>query len=255
MKLVGGIRTDIGSFREVNQDSVLFCSKEVNGDHFALLAVCDGVGGLEKGQVASNMITDKMLQWYEEVISWVDISSVEPELLFAHMKDAAEIWNDELIEYNKCNGVRTGTTMSLMMIIRDYYYIVQVGDSRIYLFDNVMLEQLTVDATVSKMKNGKLKQYLDNFMGKDSPLWFTTVTGRLKEGDLFIACSDGGYHYLIPNDIESVYASLNNDNEVGISCDKLINEMISRGEKDNISIGMIAIKRKKKGLKPFAKRM
>lgn len=254
MKLIGGIRTDIGRFREVNQDSVLFCSKEVAGDNFAVLAVCDGVGGLEKGEVASNMITKKISQWYEEVTSWVDINNVDPELLFSHMKDAAEIWNDELVEYNKCNGICTGTTMSLLMIIRDYYYIVQVGDSRIYLFDNMMLGQLTVDATVSKMKNGKLKQYLDNFMGKDNPLWFTTVSGQVKEGDLFIACSDGGYHYLISNDVEAVYDLLNSENEVNLSCGKLINEMILRGEKDNISIGMIAIRKKKKGFKPFGKR-
>lgn len=254
MKLIGGIRTDIGSSRDNNQDSVLFCSKEVAGHNFAVLVVCDGVGGLEKGDVASNMITRKISQWYEDVINWVDIPNVEPGLLFSHMKDAAEIWNDELVEYNKCNGICSGTTMSLLMIIRDYYYIIQVGDSRIYSYDNDVLEQLTIDATVSKMNNGRLRQYLDNFMGKTNPLWFTTVSGQVKEGDLFIACSDGGYHFLISNDIAGVCNSLNNENELDASCGKLINDMMSRGEKDNISIGMIAIKKKRKGFKPFGKR-
>ena len=55
--------------------------------------------------------------------------------------------------------------MSLFMLVRNYYFIIQVGDSRVYLYREKRLHQLTVDASTTKLKNGRMKQYLNNYLG------------------------------------------------------------------------------------------
>ena len=116
----------------MNQDAILFRYSERDGQHFAILAVCDGVGGLEKGEVASALVVRKINEWYDEVLRWLDIASAEPEVLNAHLKDGAELWNQAVCECRDIQRVNMGTTMSLLMIIKDRYFIIQVGDSRVY---------------------------------------------------------------------------------------------------------------------------
>ncbi len=246
MKLSGGCITYIGSTREVNQDAILFRSSEKRGCFFVVLAVCDGIGGLEKGEVASNLVVQKINEWYDGIMQWMSIEDVIPEILNAHLKDAAEIWNAEICEYQERNCVSTGTTLSLLMIIRDRFFIIQVGDSRVYRYSGKDLEQLTIDASVLKIKNGKMKLYLDNFMGKNRELWFTAAEGIVEEGDLFLVCSDGLYHHLRVADIQGIYKEMRDAKKINTVCRRLIDRMMERGERDNISIGVIFAEQKKK---------
>lgn len=239
-KLSGGCVTDIGAVRKVNQDAVFFKSLADKGQYFAVGAVCDGVGGLEHGEMASGLIVEEIRKWFLEIEGWIDIAETETEILYAHLLDAAEEWNAKVRNMAAEKNIRTGTTMSLIMIIRDRYYIVQVGDSRIYQYRQ-FLEQLTVDATVSRMKNGKMKGYLTNYMGKEDKLWFSTAEGTVREGDLFLFCSDGGYHLLREEDIQEIRLHDTDGAEVSEKCGELVREMIKRGERDNISVGMIFI--------------
>ena len=99
----------------------------------------------EQGELASALIIGEIREWFQEVTAWLDISTVNPAVLFAHLKDGAENWNEKLREFCQREDIRTGTTMSLLLIIREHYYIIHVGDSRIYRYHDG-LEQLTMDA-------------------------------------------------------------------------------------------------------------
>ncbi|MCD7836423.1 MAG: serine/threonine-protein phosphatase [Lachnospiraceae bacterium] len=246
MEFIGGCSSYIGAVRDVNQDAVVYRSAGRGEKSFIVLAVCDGIGGLEHGELASSMVNSEIDKWYDEVLGWIDIVTVEPAVLYAHLKDAAENWNRTICDYKEKEHIATGTTMSLLMIIRDCYYIIQVGDSRIYLYSGGGLNQLTFDASVSRLKNGRMKTYLDNFMGKNRELRFTSVQGSIKEGDLFVVCSDGLYHRLLREDIENIYDALLEPKKVGGVCDNLINTMVERGETDNISVGIVRVSGKKK---------
>lgn len=251
MKLTGACATYIGNTRKVNQDAILFRYSERDGQHFAILAVCDGVGGLEKGEVASALVVRKINEWYDEVLRWLDIASAEPEVLNAHLKDGAELWNQAVCECRDIQRVNMGTTMSLLMIIKDRYFIIQVGDSRVYRYRNDVLEQLTVDASVSQMKNGRMKLYLDNFMGKARELWFTSAAGSLEDGDLFLVCSDGLYHCLGVEDVREIYRDALDNRKAEEACERLIVRMMERGERDNISAGIVLVRQKAAGRKKW----
>ncbi|MBD5552388.1 MAG: hypothetical protein HDQ96_14660 [Lachnospiraceae bacterium] len=246
MRLNGGCITDIGISRKVNQDAIFLRYMEKNGQYFAVGAVCDGIGGLEYGERASGLVIQEIRKWFGAIASWINIEEIKPEILCAHLLDGVEEWNAKVRNLSAAERIRTGTTLSLLLLIREYYYIVQVGDSRIYRYRGC-LEQLTTDATVARLKNGKMKNYLANYMGKDEKLWFSTAQGTFREGDMFFFCSDGGYHFLTEKDVGEVYTNYGRKTDLKIELEKLLKMMISRGESDNISMGIIMTEKKKIG--------
>lgn len=244
MRLSGGTATCVGNVREINQDAIVFRSFGCGEHFFVILAVCDGIGGLEHGEIASAMLREGIVQWFDGIVQWLDVKTAEEDILYAHLKDAAEEWNRTVYEYQRQNGVRMGTTMSFLMIVRDRYFILQVGDSRVYCYRNDELLQLTEDDSVSKMKNGKMKLYLNNYMGKADELWFSSVSGVVEARDFFLVCSDGLYHKMDAADIGEACREVCQGQTIEAVCEQLIYKMLERGESDNISAGIIAVEEK-----------
>ena len=241
MRYVAGCRSNIGRVRENNQDAVALRTFEKKGNNFIVLAVCDGVGGLEHGEMASSLAVARIEAWFDEITEWLDLAEADGELLFSHMKDLVEECNTLVRECRVARGMEMGTTLSLLMIVRDIYYIIQVGDSRVYRYNRGLLEQLTVDASVTRIKNGRMKTYLDNYLGKQEELWFTSTVGRVTQRDLFVVCSDGFYHQLLPEDLREYERKLRKVKKVDEACEELIERMMDRGEKDNITVGIVAV--------------
>lgn len=242
MKVVAGYKTYAGNFREINQDAAILRVEKKDGQYFAILGVCDGIGGLERGEVASQITVKRISQWFDGVMKWVDITTVEGNLVFSHLKDLIEECNSVIREYSVVNRVNIGTTLSLLMILREEYYIIQVGDSRVYHYRGKKLIQLTVDASVTKMNdNGRIKTYLDNYLGKDSELWFTSIVGKWQDKDAFLVCSDGLYRRLCQEDIVESERDIWRRKRIGSVCTKLVQKVLDRGEKDNVTIGIIGV--------------
>lgn len=245
MRLNGGSATCVGNVREINQDAIVFRSFGCGEYYFAILAVCDGIGGLEHGEIASAMLREGIGRWFDGIIQWLDVKTAEEDILYAHLKDAAEEWNRTVYECQRQNGVRMGTTMSFLMIVRDRYFILQVGDSRVYCYRKDELRQLTEDDSVSKMKNGKMKLYLNNYMGRADELWFSSVSGIVEHGDFFLVCSDGLYHKMDVADVRDARSEVCQGQAIEKVCEQLIYKMMKRGESDNISAGIIAVEEKR----------
>lgn len=243
MKIYGGCWSDIGR-REVNQDGVLYRNFEKDGQTFSVCAVCDGVGGLSHGELASSYLTNQISLWFDSVSEWLDMKQVNPSLLYSHLKDAAENWNEGVREICAEQQTCTGSTMSLLMIIRECYYVIHVGDSRIYHFqEETGMERLTLDASVARMKNGRVKNYLDNFMGKRENLTFQALDGTLSGDEMFLVCTDGFYHNLTEDDTIELYHNCCKTEDVEEFCGSAVRKMSERGEKDNISVSVVMIKR------------
>lgn len=236
-----GSMSCIGNTRKTNQDAIILRCTQREGQYFMVLAVCDGIGGLEQGEAASSMTVQRISQWYDGILEWLDIETAEAEILNAHLKDLAEDCNRLVKRYQELHRVNTGTTMSLLMIVRDRFYIVQAGDSRIYRYREGGLEQLTRDDTVTRVKNGRTRLYLDNYLGKQETLWFTCAGGTLQKDDILLVCSDGLYHYLQPEDLRQVEKNIRRQKKIEAACRQLIDRMLERGERDNITIGLAAV--------------
>ncbi len=241
MRLFGACASDKGSVRSVNQDSIVFLGHRIKTHCLAVLAICDGIGGLSCGEEASRMVKSGIEKWIDSIMEWLTPENIDENILFSHIKDAAEQWNNDVFDYSAVNSINTGTTMSLLMVVDDRFQIIQVGDSRVYGMKDGIMSQLTVDASVTKIKDGKPKAYLENYMGKKAELWFSEMSGKIEEGTLFVVCSDGLYHHLSAEDLEMKPSDMRNERRLEEKCRSLIETMIERGETDNISVGLLFV--------------
>lgn len=236
IRLKGGFATDIGISREKNEDSIILQAIEQQGNWFAVGAVCDGIGGLELGEMASRFMISELKNWFDKISKWINISQTDGNVLFLQLIQDVQDWNQKICDYCALHQIKSGSTLSLIMILRDQYYIIHVGDSRIYKYDGLM-EQLTQDEVT--VKNGK--SYLNNFIGKSKQLKYTTSNGKICVGDVFLYCSDGFYHHFTQRDMDRMLEKYRMQGSVFHVCVDGIKTMEERMEKDNISVGMIIV--------------
>jgi serine/threonine protein phosphatase PrpC len=136
-------RTDVGRCRQVNEDSVLAQSvDEGSNDSRQLLAVADGMGGHEAGDIASEVALSAFAEAVDSV-DWGRVDSVRDRLL-----DATERANQAVRERgHETNSEGMGTTLVAALLDAKVAHIVNVGDSRCYhLGDGI--EQVTVDQSL-----------------------------------------------------------------------------------------------------------
>ena len=127
--------TDKGATRPSNQDS--FCARISNfgRETIAMLAVCDGVGGLQSGELASTGAVRCFEEWFEQQLPEIVQNGLTADVVF--------------FSWHRKTGIQLGTTGSALLLTRDDLYQVQVGDSRIYLDDGLGLVQLSKDQTLA----------------------------------------------------------------------------------------------------------
>lgn len=270
-ELILGAYTDRGGTRPENQDSVfsralppappaaqsrspfsLFGGKNKEkhprtaapAPQVSLSAVCDGIGGLERGDLASGVVVREMDGWMNHLSGWVRTDDLETDVLFSHFRDAAEQWNTALIDTIKTYNIRSGTTLSAILCIGSVFGILHVGDSRVYRYRptegiGTKLLQLTEDESVYRVKDGKTRSYLENFVGRQEPLSFRFYTGTLLPGDMLFACTDGFYHHLTEQDAGGMYAAIAGGTAPEYAIADAVQLMISRGERDNLSASLI----------------
>lgn len=231
-KLLSGCISDKGNFRKKNQDRVVCLIRKKGKKTFAAACVCDGIGSFEMSEIASKLVTDGIKNWFVDMERRCDgISNKE---ILDDLEDTICELNELACEYQDKNNISIGCTMSLMLFIDKEYFIFHVGDSRIYSVKDSMY-QLTTDEVVQKNKEGKLKSYLANYIGKSRELWLNKGKGIMQSKELFILGSDGLFKLLCFADIDKTKTKLRSDKDIAAMSRKIIKTVQERGEKDNVS--------------------
>ncbi|NLM34552.1 MAG: serine/threonine-protein phosphatase [Clostridiales bacterium] len=226
--------TDIGIAKKVNQDSFLYKITDIGESYAGIFAVADGVGGLDFGEVASTLAISNLNSWWEQDFkSNIDKPiNIINSLIFTFKKS-----NKEILQYSLLNGIRTATTLSVLLIYNNYYYVIHTGDSRIYKIDS-KIQCLTKDycCYVNKIVNGVTyrRSLLTACLGAKEELDYFCASDQISKNDLFIICSDGVYKTISDKDILKLIKK--NKRDLKLSCETLINEAKLRGEKDNITM-------------------
>ena len=78
-KFIGGCISDRGAVREINQDSILFKVIKGRKRSAAIGAIFDGVGGLDRGELASSLLKAELSAWINDLEIRIDISETEDE--------------------------------------------------------------------------------------------------------------------------------------------------------------------------------
>ena len=233
-------KTDIGKVRLTNEDQAVAL---INARGNVLLAVCDGMGGANKGDLASSLAIKYLVEAFEEkdkffsrygAIIWLTNT----------IRKANKIIFDEAEKNEAYQGM--GTTMTCVLIVGGYYFTAQVGDSRAYMLKNNKLEQITQDQTYvgylyrtgqikkEEMNTHPKRHVLLNALGI-FPSLEVDVKTSLYNDESFLICSDGLYNNLTDRDIESVMQS--NEN-VDMKVKQLIALANSNGGSDNIGVAL-----------------
>ncbi len=246
MRYSAGAYTDIGTTRENNQDSfcVLRARSRVRGN-VLMAVVCDGMGGLARGEVASGTVVTAFSDWFTK--------DLPMRIQECSLKQVGDIWiemlhglNERLRDYGRAENIRVGTTFSGLLLMGTEYLWVHVGDSRIYLFREGEMDQLTVDHTVANRDRGteiadvRAGNMLTQCIGVSRALEPDRGTGRLKRMDRFLLCSDGFYHRCRSADFaERIEKKMESGAEMTKLCRELSQLMIERGERDNVTAVLV----------------
>ena len=226
--------SDIGLVRSNNED--FFGYDEALG----IYVVCDGMGGMASGEVASSRAVAAILQNFAE--SADTGAPVSTRLLYAITAANLDVWENGQIPENK--GM--GTTAVAAALDGDKLILGNVGDSRAYILQDGQCVQLTVDHSYINelIRNGTLT--IESARGADLKGMESIITRAvgvaadvqpdffsvdLKPGTAVLLASDGLTRYLLPDEIAAVLAA----STLETACGNLIDVAKQRGGVDNIT--------------------
>lgn len=232
-------QTDIGLKRSRNDDS--FCVEAERG----LFMVADGMGGHPGGDVASLMAIETTREFLDKALSDNEITlpfgidhSIphDANIISTGMRLA----NRRI--FNEARGM--GTTMVVLLIREGKAYICHVGDSRLYRIRDNGIEQLTEDhslmneeirrGTLSKEDAGhyRLRHVITKAIGTAADVECDCRVEDLREGDIFLLCTDGLTGKVGDSEILGLIAGGDTSEK---TCETLVRRANELGGDDNIT--------------------
>lgn len=229
--------TDVGKRREMNQDYIYVSDRPV-GKLSNLLIVADGMGGHNAGDLASRYTVETMVDYIR--------NAKKEERPIPLLGAAIHTANDVVAEKAKSDisldGM--GTTVVAATVWKEYLYVANVGDSRLYLIDRE-IEQITRDHSLVEemIRVGELRRedarrhpdrnVITRAVGVHTPVKIDFFDVRLERGDIVLLCSDGLTNMVEDREILRIVRKSSSLKE---AAQKLVNEANKNGGKDNISV-------------------
>lgn len=238
MRFVTGHRSDRGLVRDVNEDAFLV------DDHF--LAVADGMGGHQAGEVASKMAIDLL----ESLTTRQSMPTTDEE-----WRELIQAVNKAVLDAGRFDRRRRGmgTTLTLTALIDNRLVVVHVGDSRAYLLRDGQVQQLTEDHSLvqSLVSTGTIteeeamrhssRNVITSAIGIDKIPRIDVMRYAVQPLDVVIVCTDGLSGLVTDEEIQALatetIAGLNDPlASPQAVADALVSKALERGGSDNITV-------------------
>lgn len=252
MNFIVSATTDIGLTKSTNQDSlsVKVINTPLGRMTFAIL--CDGMGGLSKGEVASASVIQAFDNWVRTQLPVLCQAPLEDSVIREQWNSIITEQNNTIKTYGARQGVRLGTTAVVMLITQTRYYVLNVGDSRAYEITD-SLRQITSDQTFvarevalgnmteEEAETDSRRSVLLQCVGASEDVYPDMFFGTPHENAVYMMCSDGFRHEITPQEIfEKLQpAVLFDENTMNGNTLQLIELNKARQERDNISVVLI----------------
>lgn len=230
--------TNIGLVRKANEDNYLADKNR------GLFVVADGMGGHERGELASS-IAIKTLDNYltTEIIKANKVNA----LCQAIQKANEFIFHESQIN-KSCTGM--GTTITATLFIDDQLYVGHIGDSRAYLIRDKNITLLTKDHSLvgELLRKGELteseayqhphRNVLTRALGTEPIVEIDIAEFKINSGDLLLLCTDGLYNLV--KDGEILTEITKNGDDLKKSVNQLVKTALERGGVDNITVVLVS---------------
>ena len=211
MNFLTAFHTDIGIKKKTNQDSLLIHQAQTDSGNVLLAVICDGMGGLAKGEVASACMIRAFSDWFRLELPSMLSAGLQPEALRSSWEKLVRSVDQKIVNYSIEHNVSMGTTCVALLLIGDTYYIMNIGDSRIYLIsDNIY--QLTKDQTYvqREMDAGRMtyeqslrdpqRNVLLQCVGASPVFEPDFFIGTVVANQCYMLCCDGFRHVINPKE-------------------------------------------------------
>ena len=202
--------TNIGCVRKINQD---YYTNRLINPSFAYSIVCDGMGGIEGGEIASRMAAE----YIEKVLNNKIDENLSDEELINLLDNCVKGANSEIFSYAMENQELKGMgTTAVVAVAKDNkIYGVSDGDSRLYKINTEQgtMEQITNDHTLVQIlldkgqitaeqaKNHPKRHIITRALGVDIFIETDAFETSFDEDEIILICSDGLYNYANKNEI------------------------------------------------------
>lgn len=192
----------MGVKRRVNQDALLVKCGVCEGEAVVLAVVCDGMGGLRKGEVASAVVVRALAKWFERELPMILMCGRMGEKVFDSWDVVIQKVHKRIKGYGEKREMEMGTTLTAMLFWREEYYVAQVGDSRAYEVSDKVL-QLTEDQTwverevlLGRMSRDEAikdsrRNILLQCVGASREVEVVYRKGKAQRDAMYLICSDG----------------------------------------------------------------
>ena len=234
--------SNIGKVRETNEDSY----GNVSIDNYDFFIVADGMGGHSDGELASSLTVESFTNFIKDanIKDYSRVSDLQEEaIIFA---------NSEVVKVSKEKQEKMGTTVVCLCIdyIENKIHISHIGDSRIYLFRDDNLQQLTKDhSLVNELLNSGVlnEEEAENFSNKAAVTRAVGVSLDVRadnksmdyhKDDLVFLVTDGLTNELSADEIKKIIKEY--DDVYDIS-KYLVEAAICNGGRDNVTVTTIRI--------------
>lgn len=235
-------KSDIGLVRKANEDA---CRCGVFSSSAAWAVVCDGMGGVNGGNIASTIavkeISAALLSGYRVGMAGDDIRSL--------LASAVGRANDAVHETAGSDAALTGmgTTVVAAVISDGTVHVAHAGDSRAYLIRNGTIRQLTTDHSVVQemVENGDLtaqqakthpqKNIITRALGVEPSIHIDYGETPAPEGSRLLICTDGLTNYVDEENILALSSKLEGEQLT----EKLVELAKAGGGGDNITVAVL----------------
>ena len=249
-------RTDRGHVRLVNEDAFVAANltrKERSsmprwtgrievGDRGALLAVADGLGGAEAGELASALVVSSLTSALEAADERRDSQGK----LAGAVKDAHDtVWGEA-----SARSIKMGATLTALYVRGTAAYVAEVGDSRAYLIRAGRMTQLTKDQSYVQMlvdsgvvraddaESLPFRNVILQAMGHQPRLAVALGRLELRRRDCLLLCSDGLSNELSDGEVRALVLG---SPDLVLATDRLVELANGRGGRDNVTVVLVGV--------------
>ncbi|HTI14388.1 MAG TPA: protein phosphatase 2C domain-containing protein [Dictyobacter sp.] len=260
-EFIVGTRSDPGIKRKYkpNEDS-LFAAQGLLGTsshHFGLFIVADGMGGHANGRDASRLAIQTLINYLLPKLTLGEVSADTD--YSALLVDGVQAANQAVHQNNMEQHADMGTTMTGTLLVGNMAYVVNVGDSRTYLYrPSTGLKKVTTDHSVvaSLVEAGIIKpddiythpkrNQIYRSLGEKPVVEVDDFLVQLQAGDKLLICSDGLWDMVRDPKIEGIIRTP--DPSPVMTGESLIQAAFEGGGEDNVSVIIVQVAEAKKSL-------
>lgn len=245
-KITISASSQTGMVRDHNEDAILVSHQVVRDTDLKssiflapteryVVAVCDGLGGQNAGEIASWDVVEQLARRVDTLRVGLPIERVKQL-----MKDWAKEEHAYLLNMGKDEPSMEGmgTTMVSMFFYEGHICWMNCGDSRLYRLREGILRQVSADHSLIKVTHKSEDAHVIlNCLGggaQDVYLDFVEVTDEIRVGDIFLLCSDGLTDMLTDDQIEKILKTTP-------EATALTQAAVASGGLDNVSVCLVTI--------------